>query len=291
MKVIHVAAPFIPFMTEEIYQNLRTSALPVSIHLADYPTADGSVRDLDLEKKMEITRKAVSMGRALRSVHSLKIRQPLKAIYLVTRDTEERRILREMEDIIREELNVKEVLFKDNEEDLVVYKAKANFKVLGKKLGKEMKTAAKKIETLSMDEIQSILEGSVLHLDFENKSVDLTEESIIVQRFEKENMKVLNEGSLTVALDSEITEDLFKEGIVRDVIRSIQKLRKDRGLEVTDRILLYIDGSGRLKDAVKNFEEHLLKEILGESIIWTKKNSSMEVDCGTDVCFIDLEKK
>ncbi len=291
MKVIHVAAPFIPFMTEEIYQNLRTSAMPVSIHLADYPTADDSVRDLDLEKKMEITRKAVSMGRALRSVHSLKIRQPLKAIYLVTRDTEERRILREMEDIIREELNVKEVLFKENEEDLVVYKAKANFKVLGKKLGKEMKTAAKKIETLSMDEIQSILEGSVLHLDFENNSVDLTEESIIVQRFEKENMKVLNEGSLTVALDSEITEDLFKEGIVRDVIRSIQKLRKDRGLEVTDRIILYIDGPGRLKDAVENFEEHLLKEILGESIIWTKKNSSMEVDCGSDVCFIDLEKK
>lgn len=291
MKVIHVAAPFIPFMTEEIYQNLRTSAHPVSIHLADYPTADDSVRDLDLEKKMEITRKAVSMGRALRSVHSLKIRQPLKAIYLVTRDKEEKRILREMEDIIREELNVKEVLFKDNEEDLVVYKAKANFKVLGKKLGKEMKTAAKKIETLSMDEIQSILEGSVLHLDFENRSVDLTKESIIVQRFEKENMKVLNEGSLTVALDSEITEDLFKEGIVRDVIRSIQKLRKDRGLEVTDRIILYIDGPGRLKDAVENFEEHLLTEILGESIIWTKKNSSIEVDCGTDVCFIDLEKK
>jgi len=290
MKVIHVAAPFIPFMTEEIYQNLRTSAHPVSIHLADYPTADDSVRDLDLEKKMEITRKAVSMGRALRSVHSLKIRQPLKAIYLVTRDKEEKRILREMEDIIREELNVKEVLFKDNEEDLVVYKAKANFKVLGKKLGKEMKTAAKKIETLSMDEIQSILEGSVLHLDFENRSVDLTKESIIVQRFEKENMKVLNEGSLTVALDSEITEDLFKEGIVRDVIRSIQKLRKDRGLEVTDRIILYIDGPGRLKDAVENFEEHLLTEILGESIIWTKKNSSIEVDCGTDVCFIDLEK-
>lgn len=291
MKVIHVAAPFIPFMTEEIYQNLRTSDLPASIHLADYPVADESVRDLDLEKKMEITRKAVSMGRALRSVHSLKIRQPLKAIYLVTRDTEERRILREMEDIIREELNVKEVLFKDNEEDLVVYKAKANFKVLGKKLGKEMKTAAKKIEDLSMDEIQSILEGSVLHLDFENISVDLTKESIIVQRFEKENMKVLNEGSLTVAFDIEITEDLYKEGIIRDVIRSIQKLRKDRGLEVTDRIILYIDGSDRLKDAVENFEEHLLKEILGESIIWTKRKSSMEVDFGTDLCFIDLEKK
>lgn len=136
LKVIHVAAPFIPFLTEEIYQNLRTEEMPESIHLSDYPEADSSKRDPDLEKKMEVTRKAVSMGRALRSVHSLKTRQPLKAIYLVTRDSQERRILMEMEDIVREELNVKDVIFRENEEDLVVYKAKANFKILGRKLGK-----------------------------------------------------------------------------------------------------------------------------------------------------------
>ncbi len=291
MKVIHVSAPFIPFLTEEIYQNLRTSDMPESVHLSDYPVADESKRDLELEKKMEVTRKAVSMGRALRSLHSLKTRQPLKAMYLVTRDTEERRILREMEDIISEELNVKDIIFRENEEDLVEYKAKANFKILGKKLGKYMKTAAVKIETLSMDEIQSILDGSILHLDYEGGTVELTEESIIIQRFEKENMKVLNEGSLTVAFDSEMTDELIQEGNVRDIIRSIQNLRKERDLEVTDRIILFIDGSNWLKKAVQNFEEHLLQETLADSITWKQNDTSVKIECGEETCYIDLEKK
>ncbi len=291
LKIIHVSAPFIPFITEEIYQNLRTPDMPESIHLADYPVPDQSRRDLELEKKMEITRHAVSMGRALRSMHSLKTRQPLKAIYLVTRDGDERRILREMDDIIQEELNVKDVQFKDNEEDLVEYKAKANFKTLGRKLGKNMKKAAGKIETLSMDEIQSILEGSVLTIDFDGGSIDLDKESIIVQRFEKENMKVLNEGSLTVALDSEMTDELRKEGTVRDMIRSIQNLRKERGLKVTDRIFLYLDGTEWLQSAVKDFEDHLVRETLSEKIYWQKKDNAIKVDCGDEVCLLDLEKK
>ncbi len=291
LKVIHVAAPFIPFLTEEIYQNLKTPQMPESIHLADYPIADDTMRDPDLEKKMEITRHAVSMGRALRSIHSLKIRQPLKTIYLVTKDLEERRILREMEDIIREELNVRNVQFKDNEESLVEYKAKANFKVLGRKLGKQMKAAARKIETLSMEEIQSLLEGAILHLDFDGGAVDLDSESIVVQRFEKENMKVLNEGSLTVALDSEITEELLKEGAVRDIIRSIQSLRKDRGLQVTDRIILYLDGNEWFRSAVEAYEDHLVQETLTETIQWLKRESSVSIEIGNGVCSVDLEKK
>ena len=110
--------------------------MPDSIHLCDYPEAEASVRDEQLEKKMEVTQHAVSMGRALRANFSLKIRQPLKAIYLVTRDAEEKTILKEMEGIISEELNVKEVIIRDNEEELVEYEAKANFRVLGKVLGK-----------------------------------------------------------------------------------------------------------------------------------------------------------
>ncbi len=196
----------------------------------------------------------------------------------------------EMEDIVKEELNVKDVLFKDNEEDLVEYKAKANFKVLGRKLGKNMKIAAGKIEELSMDEIQSIMDGSVLHLDFEGGSVELNQESIVIQRFEKENMKVLNEGSLTVALDSEINDELLQEGVVRDIIRSIQNLRKEKGLDVTDRIKLKMEGSSWLKEAVNTFEEHLLSETLAASIEWTKDADSKEVECGDAACFINLEK-
>lgn len=290
MSTIHVAAPFIPFITEEIYQNLKTDDMPESLHLSDYPVANSAIRDHELEKKMEITRQAVSMGRALRSVHSLKIRQPLKSLYIVTRNTKERAVLREMEDIIIEELNVKNVIFKENEEDIVEYKAKANFKVLGKSLGKNMKAAAKKIEELSMKEIQSLLDGATLHLDYDAGELELKEDGIVIQRIEKENLKILNEGSLTIGLDSEITEDLLQEGTVRDIVRSIQNLRKERDLDVTDRINLKLSGSDWLKKAVTSFEEHLLTETLADNLVWEKTTESVELTWDEISCFIDLSR-
>ncbi len=290
MKLIHVAAPFIPFVVEEVYRNLKTDDMPESIHLSDYPVADDSKRDAELEQKMAVTRKAVSMGRALRSMHSIKTRQPLKAIYLVTKDAAEKRILREMEEIIREELNVKDVLFKENEEDLVVYSAKANYKLLGKSLGKHMKQVAQKIEQLSMSEIQSILDGATLYLDYDGGTLELTSDGIIVQRSEKEHMKVLNEDSLTVGLDTEITEELKQEGTIRDLVRSIQNLRKDSGLDVTDRIYLYLDGTEEVKQAVESFEEHLLGETLAVEYEWKEPVDGIEVECGEGNCKIGLAK-
>ncbi len=290
MSIIHVAAPFIPFITEEIYQNLKTEGMPESIHLCDFPHADNKNRNPELEKKMSITRQAVSMGRSLRSIHSLKIRQPLKAIYIVTRDSKEKASLQEMEDIIIEELNVKNVIFKDNEEDLVEYKAKANFKVLGKLLGKNMKAAASKIEELTMLEIQSLIDGSTLQVNYGEGEFPLKEDGIVIQRLEKENLKVLNEGSLTIGLDSEITEDLLREGTVRDIVRSIQNLRKERNLDVTDHINLKLDGTEWLKSAVNSFKDHLLTETLSDSIAWEKTSESSELTWGDITCFIDLER-
>ena len=290
MKVIHTAAPFIPFVTEEVYRNLRTEEMPESVHLADYPVEKTETRDYELERKMFITRRAVSMGRALRSQHSLKIRQPLKAIYLVTKDESERKVLREMEGIIREELNVKDVIFKDNEEDLVHYTAKPNYKLLGKKLGKYMKEVAGKIKNLSMSEIQSILEGATLNIDYEGGSLELTEENIEVQRTEKENVRVLNEGSLTVGLDTEITAELKREGMVRDLVRSIQNMRKDRGLEVTDRIRLALYGPEEVRKAVESFEDHLLSETLAVDYEWNEPQEPVQVECGDDTCAVELSK-
>ncbi len=290
MKLIHVAAPIVPFITEEIYQNLRSDNMPESVHLADYPVEDSSLRDNDLEQKMAITRQAVSMGRALRSMHNYKIRQPLKAIYLVTRDSTEKKVLREMEDIIREELNVKDVLFKENEEDLVVYSAKPNYKALGKKLGKHMKSVAKKIEALTMNEIQSLMEGATLYLDYDGGSMELTLDGIVVQRTEKENVRVINEGSLTVGLDTEITEELKNEGMVRDIVRSIQNMRKDRGFEVTDRIYLFIDGPDSVKTAIESFEDHLMQETLAEGYSWKADGGAEQIECGDETCKVGLKK-
>lgn len=290
MKLILTASPFIPFTTEEIYQNLKNNTMPESIHLCDYPESNLSIRDMELEKKMKIIRDAVSMGRALRSMHSIKIRQPLKAIHLVTKNKDEQKTLIEMKEIIQEELNVRDVIFRENEEELVEYSAQANFKVLGKILGRDMKTAAEKIKNLSQKDIQSLMGNSTLAIDLGGKTFDLTIEGINIIRNEKENLKVLNQDSLTVALDSELTEELVQEGIVRDMVRSVQNLRKEKGLEVTDRIKLFVHGTENLKNAVENFEEHLTSEILAVSWEWDKKDDSEEVFCGEEKCLISLVK-
>ncbi len=290
LKLVTVASPFIPFTTEEIYLNLRRKNMCESIHLCDFPVEDSSRRDLELEKKMAITRKAVSLGRALRTMHNIKIRQPLKAIHLVTRNREERSALLEMEDIIKEELNVKGVILRENEEELVEYRAKPNYRILGKKLGKSMKLAASKIESLDSRTIQSLLDGSTLSIDLDGKSFDLDREGINVIRIEKKNLKVLNEGSLTVALDAELSEELIEEGIIRDMVRSVQNLRKDLGLNVTDRIELYLYGSDKLKRAVENFQDHLKGETLAVAWKWEEHKGAREVECGEERCYIFARK-
>ena len=230
------------------------------------------------------------MGRALRTLHGLKTRQPLRALHLVTRDRREQGILIEMEDIIREELNVKEVILRENEEDLVEYTAKANFRKLGSVLGKSMPKAAARIAELSAREIQVLLEGAVLHIDVDDRTLEITRDDLIIQRNERDNLKALNEGSLTVALDPEITDDLRQEGLVRDLIRQIQNLRKESGLEVSDRIRLYLDGPSELRDAVESNDDYLLGEVLAISLEWGTRADASPLTLGDVACRVALEK-
>ena len=295
ITLVQVAAPFIPFITEEIYGNLKAKGLPESVHLTDFPVYDPGRRDVELEQKMKLTRQAVSMGRALRTLHNLKIRQPLKALHLVTKDQQEKRILIEMEDLIKDELNVRSVVFRENEEELVVYTAKPNYRVLGKRLGKDMKEAAARIERLSMREIQSLLEGATLSMEIGRgdtalRVFDLTEEGVIIARTEKENLKVLNEGSLTVALDPELSDELIQEGMARDLVRGIQNLRKEMDLEVTDRIELFLFGSQRVKEAVEANEGSLKYDTLAVSWQWKKHDRAVEIECGQEKCLVYLKK-
>ena len=288
--VVTAAAPIIPFVTEEIYQNLKVDGDPESVHLCDYPVARESRRDDELEAKMAATRKAVRMGRALRSMHNLKNRQPLSALYLVTRNPEEKRVLREMLDIVRDELNVKEVVFRENEEELVEYSAKPNYRVLGPELGSDIKAAAKQIAALTGAEIQSLLDGNTLHLEINGKPLELDSDRVEVQRFEKENLKVLNEDSLTVALDSEITPQLAREGVARDLIRTVQSLRKERDFEVTDRIRLSVDGDSMITEAVDLFRDYIMNETLAVDITVGTANGTAEVRVGEYNCRIELER-
>lgn len=289
--LITVASPFMPFTSDAIWQNLRAAGDPESVHLADFPVPRQERRDSRLEYKMAAVQHAVSMGRALRSQHNIKVRQPLKAVELVTGNQEEKRVLLEMEEIIREELNVKQALFRDNEEDLVEYEVKANFRVLGKELGKDMKSAAARIQDLSHNEIRGLIEGATLSIDVEGRLVDITAAKVDIRRIEKANLKVLNEGTLTVALDTEITEELSQEGDIRDLIRGVQNTRKEMGLEVTDRIRLRTFGSDRLKQAWDKFSDYAAAETLAASTAWGKTENMKELEAGEETWFVHIEKE
>ncbi|AEJ61905.1 Isoleucyl-tRNA synthetase [Spirochaeta thermophila DSM 6578] len=291
MTLVKVAAPIVPFITEEIYRNLRTEEMPESVHLCDWPEVDERRRDTVLEEKMRIVRRAVSLGRALRSEHNIKTRQPLRTIYLVTRDEHERRVLMEMEDIVREELNVKQVVYRENEDDVVEYRAKPNYPVLGKRLGPLMKKAARRIEALSMEEIKGLLDGATLVLDLDGERLELTSEGIVVQRIEKAGLKVLNEGSLTVALDTELSAELVREGLVRDFVRVVQNFRKEKGLEVTDRIRLHYQVPDDLAEAIEAFKEYVMNETLAVALVPRDDGQGLErVACGDAECGLVVER-
>ena len=261
-----VLAPFAPFVSDEIWRNLDAGS--ESVHLADWPSYDASLRDEELERKMAWARRAVSMGRALRVQHDLKIRQPLKAVHLVTKDASERAVLEEMSELLREELNVKEVVFREDEEELVEYSAKANFRALGKELGKDMKAAAELIERLPGKTIAAIIAGGSAWIEVAGKEVELKAEKLEVRRSEKSGLKVQNEGSLTIALDAEIDRGLLEEGWVRDLVRGVQSLRKEEGLAVTDRITLHVKGDEELKKALETHMDFIAGETLATKVVW-----------------------
>jgi isoleucyl-tRNA synthetase len=291
--LITVAAPFMPFTTDAIWQNLRGEDDPESVHLTDFPVPREERRDHPLEFRMAAVQHAVSMCRALRSQYNIKVRQPLRMAELVTRNPDEKKALLEMIEIIREELNVKDVIFRDNEEDLIEYEVKANFRMLGKELGKDMKAAAARIETLSQTEIQGVLEGASLSLDITDtdggtRTVTITADKLDIRRNEKANLRILNEGTLTVGLDTEITDDLSMEGDIRDLIRGIQNSRKEMGLEVTDRIKLTVYGSDTLKKAWDNLGGSAAEETLAVENVWAQTQGQNPLEAGEEKW---LEKK
>jgi len=289
-QVVRVAAPYMPFICEEIYRNLRSDDMPESVHLCDFPEPRQERRDAELEARMATARKAVRMGRALRSRYNLKNRQPLRTMYVVTRDPDEKRVLREMEGLVREEMNVKSIVYRDDEEDVVEYHAKPNYKLLGRELGGLVKKMKPQIEALSGRQIHSLLDGNTLSIEVDGQTVELDAERVLVERTEKENLRVLNEGSLTVALDPEITPELEREGLVRDLIRQVQNLRKERGLEVTERIDLRVDGTEKVKQAVDEFEEYLASETLAVSVGHEVPNGAAELTVGDEACRVHLER-
>lgn len=289
------AAPFIPFTTEMIFQNLRTNEMPESVHLCDFPVADTGRRDVALEIQMENTMTSVSLGRFLRSQHSLKVRQPLARAIIVIHDDNIRKMVEATSSIIAEELNVKEIVFSSGEEDLVVRKAKANFKVLGAKLGPKMKEAAALIAALSSHDIGLILGGTPYQAELSGgEKLDIGADDLIVQREEKPGMTVATESGITLALDTTLTRELEEEGFAREFVSKIQNLRKDTGLEVSDRISIHYHFDSSFKSALLNFSDYICAETLAETLAedktLDKDNGAVELDINGIVCLVRMRK-
>ncbi|MBK5201008.1 MAG: isoleucine--tRNA ligase [Spirochaetaceae bacterium] len=282
MNLVKVAAPIVPFITEQIYTNLKTEDMPLSVHLTDYPEYEEELRDLELEKKMSLTMKAIVMGRSLRSSHNLKTRQPLAKLFLVDRNEYERNILQSMTTIIGEELNVKEVLIQADESNLVNYNAKANFKVLGKKLGKNMKEVATEIMKFDSATITDILEGKEKSIKYSEGTIVLTEDDLAIQRTEMEDVKAINDGELTIGFDTKLTVELINEGRARDIIRAIQTLRKTMDFDVADHIELTYDGNCDIDAVFKTFESYIMSETLCDNFEKGKVDAE-DISIGEDL--------
>lgn len=286
---VKLACPIVPFITETIYQNLKVDSDPESVHLCNYPEYDEKERDIVLEREMSLIVKAIEMGRSLRSASNLKIRQPLRKYIIVDRNSQDREILEKNKDILSEELNVKSVEIQSDESSLVSYSAKANFKVLGSRLGKNMKEVASKIQQFVDTEIAEILEGAKKIVCYTEGEIELCESDLVVQRTEKENVRVLNDGELTVGFDTEITKELLLEGIARDLIRFVQTARKDSGFDVSDHITLTVFGSDTFNEAVKHFESYIMSETLADSLK-VESNEGLEGEIGEDKFHAEVKK-
>jgi isoleucyl-tRNA synthetase len=289
------AAPFIPFTTEMIFRNLRTNDLPESVHLCDFPVADAGRRDVALEVQMENTMTSVSLGRFLRSQRSLKVRQPLAKAIIVIHDDAIRKMVEAASSIIAEELNVKEIVFSSGEEDLVVRKAKANFKALGSKLGPKMKEAAALIAALSSKDIGLILGGTPYQLELGGgEKLDIGADDLIVQREEKPGMTAATENGITLALDTTLTRELEEEGFAREFVSKVQNMRKDAGLEVSDRISIHYCLDSSFKPALINFSDYICAETLAETLAedktLDKADNAAELDINSIACLVRMRK-
>lgn len=291
LELSKVIAPFIPFIAEGIYQALRGDAHQESVHLDHFPEIQEKYRDASLERKMDLILSAVNMGRSLRSKHQLKIRQPLAKIFLITRDPEAKNILSDMEDLITDELNIKEVVVADNEEELVAYSIKANFKVLGPKLGKKMKQTAQEIAQLELEAILQLRDGQSVTLQMAAETLLLESRDVLIQRHEKEGLLVLTENMLTVALDTELTDELIQEGFAREFVNKVQNMRKERAFDVMDRIQVRYQTTAPLQKALGQFDEFIKTETLTNLLEATPPGEqALQWDINGEACTIEIQK-
>ena len=267
VTIVKTAAPMIPFMTEDIYQNLVRSVdkdAPESIHLCDFPTVNEAWIDKDLEADMKELLEIVVLGRACRNTANIKNRQPIGTMYVKA----EKKMSEFYTDIIADELNVKEVKFADDVESFISYSFKPQLRTVGPKYGKLLggiRQALTDINgTAAMNELRT---NGVLKLDINGNDVELTEEDLLIETAQTEGYVSESDGETSVVLDTNLTPELIEEGFVREIISKIQTMRKEAGFEVMDKIVVYAHGNDKIQDVMKAHEDEIKSEVLADEMV------------------------
>ena len=255
-----VLAPFVPFVAEEMYGNLSGGAKD-SVHLEDFPVADPALQDVALERRMELARAAVGLGRGLRAKHDVRTRQPLRSMTVVAADGEDRDALAAMAGIVKDELNVKGLEVSADEADFVTYSARPNLKLLGPKFGKAIGQIRGEVGGIASEALATVVAGGSIPSEAVEGLV-YDSESLLVDRSSREGTVVDTDGTVTVALDTTLDEGLVREGLARELVTRIQNLRKERGLELDDRIEVSVGCDGELAAALEEHWELIAGEVL-----------------------------
>ena len=290
VKLAKVAAPYVPFMTEEIYQNLVVGldqTAPESVHLCSWPEVNENLVDHKLEEEMDLAYKIVKLGRSARNSVNIKNRQPLSEMLISVTSLPEY-----YSDIVKEELNVKKVVLGADMKDYVHFEIKPNLPVLGRSYGKLIPRIKEEIAKFNqMDLAVKVQNGGTEYIQIDDEQIELSSENLLITMQGKEGFAFSGMGEIGVVIETTITEELREEGMLREVLSKVQNMRKDRGFEVLDRITLYVYGNVNVEKIVKKFEDVIKHDTLADNIVYTeKRDTAEEVSLNGEKVLMDVER-
>jgi len=287
--IAKLSAPIAPFFMDRLYQDLNSvtaKETSESIHLSDFPKYDASFVDKSLERKMENAQIISSLVLSLRAKEKIKVRQPLQKIMIPVDNEQQKEEILAVANLIKHEVNIKEIQILEDASDILIKQIKPNFKTLGPKFGKDMRFIAAEVQKFNQEDINKIEKDRNILLAINGKEITLELADVEISSKDIEGWLVANEGSLTVALDVTITEDLRKEGVARELVNRIQNARKDTGLEVTDKIKLTVLNFENLQQSISENRAYIMSETLTKELVFVD-----ELKGGTEIEFDTIKSK
>jgi isoleucyl-tRNA synthetase len=284
-----LGAPIAPFFMDKLYRDLTQATQSEkydSVHLAEFPKYVENFVDKSLESKMQKAQTISSLVLSLRKKEMIKVRQPLQKVMIPVLDDNQRAEIEAVSDLIKAEVNVKEVVLLDDASGVLVKQIKPNFKALGPRFGKDMGLISKEIRSLSKDQINQLDREGSLNIVIAGNNVTLTLEDVEITSQDIEGWLVANSNGITVALDITISPELKQEGIARELVNRIQNIRKDSGFEVTDKIKVHLQNNEVLQEAVKNNESYIKSETLTETLVFEEN-----IEEGTEIEFDEIKTR